>query len=149
MPRSRVRVPLSPPKMKGPARARTIASAGPQRAHLLQSVDERLDFGCRVVRCDVTRLVAQEQLAILESDAGGSQSMTVREFAGNPQTRRRTDELCADESRNIERTNLPRIRGAHHPAFFARNCETDHPTRSARKAASGAILRSMLARSRA
>ena len=84
------------PKSTLSGRARTIASARPQRAHLLQSVDERLDFGCRVVRGDVTGLVAQEQLAILEPDAGGSQSMTEREFAGNPQTRGRTDELCAD-----------------------------------------------------
>jgi hypothetical protein len=66
------------------------------------------------VRGDVTGLVAQEQLAILEPDAGGSQSMTVREFAGIPQTRWRTNELCADKSRNIERTNLPWIRGASH-----------------------------------
>src|ERR1700722_1020535 len=38
---------------------------------------------------------------------------------------------------------------AVHSAFFAGNCETDHPTRSARKAANGAMSRSILALSRA
>ncbi len=38
---------------------------------------------------------------------------------------------------------------AHYPTFFTGNCETDHATRSARKAANGAMLRSMLALSRA
>ena len=52
--------------------------ACPQLTYLLRGLDQRPDFGCRVVGGDVTGFVTQKQLAILEPHASGAQPMTVR-----------------------------------------------------------------------
>ena len=42
-----------------------MSFAGPQLAHLLRGMDQRLDLGSRVARGDVTDLVAQEPVTNL------------------------------------------------------------------------------------
>jgi hypothetical protein len=54
--------------------------AGFQLAHLLRGLNQRPDFRGRIVRRDMIRLVAQEELAILETHADGSKPMSIRVF---------------------------------------------------------------------
>ena len=51
---------------------------GLQLAHPLRSFNQRPDLGRGVVCRDVIGLVAKEDLAILEADAGGAQPMPMR-----------------------------------------------------------------------
>jgi hypothetical protein len=54
--------------------------AGLQFANLLRGFNQRPDFRRRIVRSDVIRFVAQEELAILEAHADGSKPVSVRVF---------------------------------------------------------------------
>src|SRR5579859_4091410 len=54
------------------------ACARLELTHLLRGLDERADLRRRIMRRDVLCLVTEEQLAILEVDAGNPQPMTVR-----------------------------------------------------------------------
>ena len=83
MPGSRVRVPPFPQSINHfhaslRSHDRECGTfAGPQVADLFGRPDQGTELGRRVVRRDVIRFVAEEELAILEADAGSSQSMTV------------------------------------------------------------------------
>ena len=85
MPGSRVRVPPFPPinQSLGAVRRRSDdrdcgTFAGPQVADHFGCPDQGAEFRGRVVRRDVIRFVAKEELAILEADAGGTQPVSIR-----------------------------------------------------------------------
>jgi len=71
------------------------------------------------IRTDAPGITDQDVLARSLKDARVLLGSTASEyFVGDPRTRQRTDELCPDESRNIERTNFPWIRGALSRVFY-------------------------------